>query len=124
MKKIISFIIISILLTGSSLFAGQQALVNCKILEVSIFGANYEADNNHKAGQVQVKIDPHGMTLPCSGDYLTTIADNTSNFELITATLEKALSEKRYVHILVADDNETYQGRCRIVSVTLTNATY
>lgn len=32
------------------------------------------------------------MMHPCSGEYITSIEDNTRYFEMITATLQKALS--------------------------------
>jgi hypothetical protein len=126
MNKLLFIVAFSVLAFFSSTFAAQQTLTNCKVLSVQIFGADYAADNNHKAGQMQVQIDPHGIeqALACNGEYITSIEDNTSNFALITATLEKALSERRYVTLVIANDNETYPGRCRIVCVVLTNVTY
>lgn len=39
-------------------FAGQQTLLSCKVISVQLFGDNYAADAQHKAGQMQVQIDP------------------------------------------------------------------
>jgi hypothetical protein len=72
---------------------------------------------------MQVQIDPHGSTLSCDGTYITS-SDDMRNFELISSLLVRAQSEKRYVDILVTNDNPVFPGRARIAVVTLLNTTW